>query len=58
MKSTTKNKPQKETVKVDERTTVCSGNEYPYDHPTVYLEIPEKKTSVECPYCSRVFVLK
>lgn len=49
---------QKETIKTTEKHVSCKGLEYPYDHPLVYLEINSVIGQVECPYCSREFVLE
>ncbi len=35
----------------------CFGKEFPFDHPKVYLQIDPSKGSIECPYCSKEFVL-
>lgn len=45
----------KEVVNVSDRKVSCMGAEYPYDHPKIYLEIPEGKNQIDCPYCGRVF---
>ena len=36
----------------------CAGKEMPYDHPLVYLEIDPDKSSINCPYCGKKFILK
>jgi uncharacterized Zn-finger protein len=46
---------EKETIIVLDKKVSCVGEEYPYDHPKIYLEIAKDKTEIECPYCSRVF---
>lgn len=48
----------KEIVITSERHVSCEGLEAPYDHPLVYLEIDVNDGKVECPYCSKIFVLK
>lgn len=48
----------KETIQTTKKQVSCSGKEAPFDHPTIYLEIDEEKGEIECPYCSRKFVLK
>ena len=49
---------EKEVVNTTERHVSCKGLEAPYDHPLIYLEINIEEGQVECPYCSKVFVLK
>ena len=46
---------KKEEIKVKDRKVSCEGALHPYDHPKIYLEIPENKKQIECPYCSRMF---
>lgn len=48
----------KETVHTNEKHVSCNGLEAPYDHPMIYLEISSTEGRVECPYCSKVFVLE
>lgn len=48
----------KETIHSNKEQVSCSGKEYPFDHPVVYLEIDKEKGQIECPYCSKHFVLK
>lgn len=44
----------KESAHTNKIQVQCSGKEFPYDHPTVYLEVSDGKVS--CPYCSKTFV--
>ncbi|MDX2050026.1 MAG: zinc-finger domain-containing protein [Rickettsiaceae bacterium] len=46
-----------EVINADKKNVSCSGKDYPYDHPIVYLEIDEIKGFIECPYCSKKFIL-
>jgi uncharacterized Zn-finger protein len=46
-----------ETIEVETPTVGCDGGDGPLGHPRVYLDVA-KTGSVECPYCSRHFVLK
>jgi len=46
-----------ETIEVETPTVGCDGGDGPLGHPRVYLDLAETG-SVECPYCSRHFVLK
>ena len=48
---------KKEKIIVKDTSVSCSGHEYPYDHPIVYLEINADTKQVECPYCSKIFVI-
>ena len=45
-----------EVIKVAERTVVCSGDQLPNDHPTVYYTIGYDEDFVICNYCNRKFV--
>jgi uncharacterized Zn-finger protein len=49
---------QKEITYTNIQHVSCHGLEEPYDHPMIYLEIDKEIGKVECPYCSRTFVLK
>jgi len=51
MKPTSK----KEVKKVPAKSVSCSGSDALYDHPKIYLNIPEGKNEIECPYCSKLF---
>lgn len=48
----------KEIVHIKNSSVSCHGKDYPYDHPLVYLEIKEEKSSIQCPYCGKEFVNK
>ena len=46
-----------ETITVDTDRVACDGGGGPLGHPKVYLNLgPQGR--VECPYCSRVYVLR
>ncbi|MEX2199989.1 MAG: zinc-finger domain-containing protein [Dongiaceae bacterium] len=51
-----------ETIETDRETVACDGGDGPLGHPRVYLHIgaPDRGGVrwVECPYCSRRYVLK
>lgn len=47
--------PPVETIEVETRTVACDGG--PLGHPRVFLSVGSEGR-VECPYCSRVYVLK
>jgi uncharacterized Zn-finger protein len=46
-----------EIEKTKSSTVSCMGREAPYDHPKVYLEIDLEINEIQCPYCSKIFVL-
>ncbi|WP_340148740.1 zinc-finger domain-containing protein [uncultured Sneathiella sp.] len=46
-----------ETIEVDSPKVACDGGKGPLGHPRVFLNMGDKG-AVECPYCSRNYVLK
>ncbi|MAL79102.1 MAG: zinc-finger domain-containing protein [Sneathiella sp.] len=46
-----------ETIEVDSLKVACDGGRGPLGHPRVFLNMGDKH-QVECPYCSRLYVLK
>jgi uncharacterized Zn-finger protein len=46
-----------ETFEVDSPVVACDGGDGPLGHPRVFLNIG-KEGHIECPYCSRRYVLK
>jgi uncharacterized Zn-finger protein len=46
-----------EVIEVETRTVGCDGGDGPLGHPMVYLDVGAAG-KVECPYCSRLYVLK
>jgi uncharacterized Zn-finger protein len=38
-------------------SVACNGKEEPFDHPKIYLEIDTDIGKIDCPYCSKVFIL-
>ena len=46
-----------ETIKVDTTTVNCDGGGGALGHPCVYLQIKPEVGEIECPYCSRRYVL-
>ena len=46
-----------ETIEVDSPKVACDGGKGPLGHPRVFLNMGDKG-AVECPYCSRSYVLK
>ncbi|QEX14860.1 hypothetical protein FRZ44_01350 [Hypericibacter terrae] len=57
MTTATQTREPFETIQTDSRTVACDGGDGPLGHPRVYLEIGASG-SIECPYCSRLYVLK
>ena len=49
--------PPFETIHVDEPVVACDGDGGVDGHPRVYLNL-SASGSIECPYCSRFFVLR
>lgn len=46
-----------EVIEVETTQVACDGGGGPLGHPRVYLTL-SKEGEIECPYCSRRFVLK
>jgi len=46
-----------EIIDVENETVACDGGDGPLGHPRVFLNM-EGKGLIDCPYCSRRFVLK
>jgi uncharacterized Zn-finger protein len=46
-----------ETIVVDHSVVACNGGGGPLGHPRVYLNLGADG-KIECPYCSRLFVLR
>jgi uncharacterized Zn-finger protein len=46
-----------ETIVVDSNVVACNGGGGPLGHPRVYLNLGADNR-IECPYCSRLFVLR
>jgi len=44
-----------ETIVTPKRVVACDGGDGPLGHPRVWLRIEHDE--VECPYCSRLYVL-
>ena len=45
-----------EVIKVTERNVICSGDQPPDGHPTVYYTIGYDEDFVLCGYCNRKFI--
>ncbi|KPP89649.1 MAG: hypothetical protein HLUCCA08_10105 [Rhodobacteraceae bacterium HLUCCA08] len=48
--------PAPETRIVTTRRVACDGGEGALGHPRVWLQIPEDRNWVECPYCDARYV--
>ncbi|WP_298726178.1 zinc-finger domain-containing protein [uncultured Ferrovibrio sp.] len=46
-----------ETIQVESPVVACDGGGGALGHPRVYLNMGHKH-EIECPYCSRLYVLK
>ena len=46
-----------ERIEVESEQVACDGGDGPMGHPRVFLNM-EGKGHIQCPYCSREFVLK
>lgn len=46
-----------EVIEVETTTVACDGGNGPLGHPRVFLTL-SKEGEIECPYCSRLYVLK
>lgn len=46
-----------ETIKVDSTQVNCDGGGGALGHPRIYLQIKPESGEIECPYCSRRYVL-
>ena len=47
-----------ETILVDSIHVSCDGGGGALGHPRIYLHIEPEVGEIECPYCSRKYVLK
>ncbi len=47
-----------EVIEVTEKDVACSGSTEYSTHPRVFLHIDRKSGQIQCPYCSRLYVLK
>jgi uncharacterized Zn-finger protein len=52
-----KNMQPFETILVDSNVVACNGGGGPLGHPRVYLNL-SAEGKIECPYCSRLYVLR
>lgn len=49
---------QHEIIEVASRDVACDGGKGPLGHPRVYLHVDEHTDRIQCPYCSRLYLLK
>ena len=47
-----------EIIKVNEIEVVCNGGGGALGHPRVYLHIDKVSHQIQCPYCSRLYVMQ
>lgn len=47
-----------EIIEVDKYDVACDGSKGPLGHPRVYLHIDQHSGRIQCPYCSRLYLLK
>ncbi len=47
-----------EVIQVHETTVACDGGAEPLGHPRVFLHIDRYTGQIQCPYCSRLYILE
>jgi len=47
-----------EVIAVNDMEISCNGGGGAIGHPRVYLHIDRNTQQIQCPYCSRLYVLK
>ena len=47
-----------EVIAVTSPQVACDGGDGPLGHPRVYLHIDQYSGEIQCPYCSRLYVMK
>jgi uncharacterized Zn-finger protein len=47
-----------EVIEVHTAEVACDGDGGPLGHPRVYLHIDRHSQDIQCPYCSRLYVMK
>jgi uncharacterized Zn-finger protein len=47
-----------EVIEVHSLEVACDGGAYPLGHPKVFLHIDHASHQIQCPYCSRLYVMK
>jgi uncharacterized Zn-finger protein len=47
-----------EILEVQQMQVACDGGEGTLGHPRVYLHLDKATHKIQCPYCSRLYVLK
>lgn len=49
---------QAEVIEVDEMEVACDGGKGALGHPRVFLHIDAHSGKIQCPYCSRIYLLR
>ncbi len=47
-----------EIIEVEQHDVACDGGKGPLGHPRVYLHVDNHSGQVQCPYCSRLYLIK
>ncbi len=47
-----------EIIKTNKVEVACDGEAGPLGHPRVFLHIDKQSHKIQCPYCSRLYVLE
>ena len=47
-----------EIIKVEKMEIACDGDAGASSHPRVFLHIDKHSGTIQCPYCSRLYVLE
>jgi len=47
-----------EIIETQDVEVSCDGGLWPLGHPRVYLHVDHGTGQIQCPYCSRLYVLK
>ncbi len=47
-----------EIIEVDKHDVACDGGKGGLGHPRVYLHVDEHNGRIQCPYCSRLYLLR
>ena len=45
-------------IEVDHHDVVCDGGKGELGHPRVYLHVDAHSGQIQCPYCSKLYLLK
>lgn len=47
-----------ETIETHALEVACDGGAGPLGHPRVFLHIDRNSQTIQCPYCSRLYIFK